>query len=168
MDQTFNFWLRSHIIILGSLFPKNVFLQPIRLREFSSFFKLKNTYFQKIRWQKVLYTLGLGHKKMLVDFSWLKKICFQTFQTKILIIFIICIYFRYCEKCQAVKPDRSHHCSVCGSCILKMDHHCPWVNNCVAFNNYKFFMLFLGRFSITNYSGLTIFYGVILRSIVHR
>jgi len=51
---------------------------------------------------------------------------------------------RYCEKCQAVKPDRSHHCSVCGSCILKMDHHCPWVNNCVAFNNYKFFMLFLG------------------------
>ena len=51
---------------------------------------------------------------------------------------------RYCDKCQAIKPDRSHHCSVCGSCILKMDHHCPWVNNCVAFNNYKFFMLFLG------------------------
>ncbi|CAB4068978.1 ZDHHC2_15_20 [Lepeophtheirus salmonis] len=34
---------------------------------------------------------------------------------------------RYCEKCGIIKPDRSHHCSVCGSCIRKMDHHCPWV-----------------------------------------
>ena len=65
---------------------------------------------------------------------------------------------RYCEKCATIKPDRAHHCSVCGTCVLKvtliisrmffnlhmqMDHHCPWVNNCVAFNNYKFFVLFL-------------------------
>jgi len=50
---------------------------------------------------------------------------------------------RYCERCRAVKPDRCHHCSVCGTCILKMDHHCPWVNNCVAFSTYKFFLLFL-------------------------
>jgi len=50
---------------------------------------------------------------------------------------------RYCEKCAHIKPDRAHHCSVCGRCILKMDHHCPWVNNCVSFSNYKFFVLFL-------------------------
>lgn len=50
---------------------------------------------------------------------------------------------RYCEKCCAIKPDRCHHCSVCGTCVLKMDHHCPWVNNCVAFSTYKFFVLFL-------------------------
>lgn len=33
---------------------------------------------------------------------------------------------RFCEKCQIIKPDRGHHCSVCGMCVLKMDHHCPW------------------------------------------
>jgi len=50
---------------------------------------------------------------------------------------------RFCEKCAHIKPDRAHHCSMCGRCILKMDHHCPWVNNCVSFHNYKFFVLFL-------------------------
>ncbi|XP_059051661.1 palmitoyltransferase ZDHHC15B-like isoform X1 [Achroia grisella] len=51
---------------------------------------------------------------------------------------------RYCNRCVVVKPDRAHHCSICSRCVLKMDHHCPWVNNCVCFHNYKFFMLFLG------------------------
>uniref|UniRef100_A0A8B9LBA1 Palmitoyltransferase n=1 Tax=Astyanax mexicanus TaxID=7994 RepID=A0A8B9LBA1_ASTMX len=50
---------------------------------------------------------------------------------------------RFCDRCQVIKPDRCHHCSVCETCILKMDHHCPWVNNCVGFSNYKFFLLFL-------------------------
>lgn len=50
---------------------------------------------------------------------------------------------RYCRKCNVIKPDRSHHCSTCGYCIRKMDHHCHWVSNCVAFDNYKFFLQFL-------------------------
>jgi palmitoyltransferase len=50
---------------------------------------------------------------------------------------------RYCRKCKVYKPDRSHHCSDCNRCVLKMDHHCPWINNCVGFNNQKYFLLFL-------------------------
>uniref|UniRef100_A0A6G1SPL2 Palmitoyltransferase n=1 Tax=Aceria tosichella TaxID=561515 RepID=A0A6G1SPL2_9ACAR len=52
--------------------------------------------------------------------------------------------YRFCEKCNLIKPDRCHHCSICRVCVLKMDHHCPWINNCVSFTNYKFFVLFLG------------------------
>ncbi|KAM3722826.1 Palmitoyltransferase ZDHHC2 [Dirofilaria immitis] len=56
---------------------------------------------------------------------------------------------RYCYKCNCIKPDRCHHCSVCGHCVLKFDHHCPWVNTCINYFNYKFFLQFL-------------FYGLIL------
>lgn len=29
-----------------------------------------------------------------------------------------------CKKCLTPKPIRTHHCSVCNRCVLKMDHHC--------------------------------------------
>lgn len=48
-----------------------------------------------------------------------------------------------CSYCEAVRPERSHHCKQCGICVLRMDHHCPWVGNCVGFRNHKYFILTL-------------------------
>ena len=55
-----------------------------------------------------------------------------------------------CGKCKRVRPPRTHHCSVCGVCILKMDHHCPWLGprQCVGFGNYRFFVAFLVHLTI--------------------
>jgi len=48
-----------------------------------------------------------------------------------------------CKKCIAPKPPRTHHCSVCNNCMLKMDHHCPWLNNCIGHYNHRHFFLYM-------------------------
>ncbi|XP_069940744.1 palmitoyltransferase ZDHHC16 isoform X1 [Cherax quadricarinatus] len=48
-----------------------------------------------------------------------------------------------CKKCIAPKSPRTHHCSVCNRCILKMDHHCPWLNNCVGHFNHRYFYMYM-------------------------
>lgn len=47
-----------------------------------------------------------------------------------------------CKKCVGPKPARTHHCSVCRKCVLKMDHHCPWFDNCIGFYNHRYFFMF--------------------------
>jgi palmitoyltransferase ZDHHC3/7/25 len=52
---------------------------------------------------------------------------------------------RRCHKCNDnFKPNRAHHDSVTGRCIVKFDHFCPWVGNAVGAMNHKFFVLFVG------------------------
>ncbi|KAJ3511102.1 hypothetical protein NMY22_g15759 [Coprinellus aureogranulatus] len=51
---------------------------------------------------------------------------------------------KWCRKCWAPKPERAHHCSVCGRCVLKMDHHCPWLGSaCIGHRTYPAFIHFL-------------------------
>ncbi|KAK7057205.1 Palmitoyltransferase [Favolaschia claudopus] len=51
---------------------------------------------------------------------------------------------KWCRKCWGPKPERAHHCSICGRCVLKMDHHCPWLGaKCIGHRTYPAFLHFL-------------------------
>jgi len=53
----------------------------------------------------------------------------------------MCVNF--CDQCNLIKPDRTHHCHRCKACVLRMDHHCPFFNRCIEYHLHKAFMLTL-------------------------
>lgn len=60
-----------------------------------------------------------------------------------------------CHTCKIQKPARSKHCKICGFCVIKQDHHCIWINQCVGYANYKYFLAFILSHSlICLYAGL--------------
>lgn len=65
----------------------------------------------------------------------------------------------WCPECLRDRPERAHHCSQCGLCILRMDHHCPWVGNCIGWRNHKHFLLLTWRTSWTCFAWLTTLHG---------
>ncbi|KAH7119737.1 palmitoyltransferase swf1 [Dendryphion nanum] len=65
-----------------------------------------------------------------------------------------------CKTCKFLKPARSKHCSICKTCVARMDHHCIWVNNCLGRGNYRWFLALL------LFTGVTIGYGAYLAYVV--
>ncbi|KAH9065236.1 DHHC palmitoyltransferase-domain-containing protein [Lactarius vividus] len=56
---------------------------------------------------------------------------------------------KWCRICWQPKPERAHHCSQCGRCVLKMDHHCPWMGaKCIGFRTYPSFLHFLASVTL--------------------
>lgn len=47
----------------------------------------------------------------------------------------------WCHVCKAHRPERAHHDSQSGVCVMRMDHYCPWIGNVVGWHNYKYFLL---------------------------
>ena len=48
----------------------------------------------------------------------------------------------WCELCYNWKPERAHHSTDAGRCVLKLDHYCPWVGGVVSATTAKFFVQF--------------------------
>ena len=67
---------------------------------------------------------------------------------------------KICKTCNLVKPARSKHCSLCGTCIAMCDHHCPWINNCVGLGNYGHFLALLFTLSILELYGASLAYQI--------
>lgn len=51
--------------------------------------------------------------------------------------------FKFCKTCDVYKMPRTHHCSMCNRCCIKYDHHCGLAINCIGYNNYPLFIVFL-------------------------
>lgn len=52
---------------------------------------------------------------------------------------------RICEPCGAPKPPRTHHCSTCRRCYVRLCHHCPSLGRCVARDNNPYFFRFVSH-----------------------
>ncbi|XP_063790798.1 palmitoyltransferase ZDHHC4 [Pseudophryne corroboree] len=79
---------------------------------------------------------------------------------------VLFLHGKKCPTCQLLKPARSKHCGVCGSCIQRLDHHCVWVNNCIGALNIRYFLLYLLSLTFTAISLAVVITGFLLQVVL--
>ena len=53
----------------------------------------------------------------------------------------------FCSYDEVMKTETSFHCNTCGKCVELFDHHCPFINNCLGYRNYKYFLIFIYEYA---------------------
>ena len=72
---------------------------------------------------------------------------------------------RFCSKCGAFKPDRTHHCEQLGQCVLVLQHWSLWCNNAVGFYNHKCYLLALLYTAIAHGAAVALLLPSVVRGI---
>lgn len=98
--------------------------------------------------------------------GWWRAKCSPDDERKLVALYSDSAAWTFCKKCQHHRPPRCHHCSVCQRCILQFDHHCIWVNQCIGYNNYRSFVLFLFYTTLSCVYGCAMLVGPMWESLV--
>lgn len=78
-----------------------------------------------------------------------------------------CNELQFCPYTEVIRPERGKYCRLCERLVLNMDHHCLFVNNCIAYNNHRPFVVYILATMILQLSFLLSLYWYLERIYSH-
>jgi len=75
-----------------------------------------------------------------------------------------CNDLQFCPFTEVIRPERGKYCRLCERLVLNMDHHCLFINNCVAYNNHRPFVIYVFATMIMQLSFLITVYWYLVRT----